>query len=84
MTYIPANELKKKGVSVIDDIIKDQEEVIITVRGKSKYVVIDMETYNRFREYELEAALADARRDLEKGDYIKESVQDHIKRITKG
>jgi prevent-host-death family protein len=84
MTYIPANELKKKGVSVIDDVIKDQEEVIITVRGKSKYVVIDMETYNRFREYELEAALADARRDLENGDYIKESVQDHIKRITKG
>ncbi|MGA1839594.1 MAG: type II toxin-antitoxin system Phd/YefM family antitoxin [bacterium] len=71
MTYISANELKKKGVSVIDDVIKDQEEVIITVRGKGKYVVLDMETYNRFREYELEAALADARRELENGDYIK-------------
>ena len=84
MTYIPANELKKKGVSVIDDVIKDQEEVIITVRGKSKYVVIDIETYSRFREYELEAVLADVRRDLEKGNYIKEDVEDHIKRITEG
>ncbi|MGA1839593.1 MAG: type II toxin-antitoxin system Phd/YefM family antitoxin [bacterium] len=84
MTYISANELKKKGVSVIDDLIKDQEEVIITVRGKGKYVVVDMETYNRFREYELEAALADARRELETGNYIKEDVEDHIKRITKG
>jgi prevent-host-death family protein len=84
MTYIPANDLKKKGVSVIDNLIKDQEEVIITVRGKGKYVVIDMETYNRFREYELEAALADARREFEKGDYIKEDVEDHIKRITNG
>ena len=82
MVKIPANELKRKGVSLLDDVINDQQEAIITVRGESKYVVINMKTYNKFREYELEAALADTQRDLKKGDYIEESVQDHIKRIT--
>jgi PHD/YefM family antitoxin component YafN of YafNO toxin-antitoxin module len=83
MVYITANDLKKKGVSLLDDLIKDQEEAIITVRGKSKYVVIDMATYNQLRELELETALMQVRRDIEAGNVIKESVDDHIKRITK-
>jgi len=83
MVYITANDLKKKGVSLLDDLIKDQEEAIITVRGKSKYVVIDMATYNQFRELELETALMQVRRDIKAGNVIKESVNDHIKRISK-
>ena len=46
------------------------------------YVVMDMQMYNRLRECELEAALMETRRDLEKGEFYKESVTEHIKRIT--
>ena len=81
MTNVTAGELKKRGVSIIDDIIAEQGEEIITVRGKKKYVVLDMNTYNRYREYELEAALIETKRDLAAGDFVEESVDDHIERI---
>ena len=42
---------------------------------------MDMQMYNRLRECELEAALKDTRRDLEKGEFYQESVAEHIKRI---
>lgn len=81
MVYVSAGELKKRGISLLDDIVGDRGEAIITVRGKRKYVVLDMKIYNRFREYELEAALAETKRDLAEGNVIEESVEDHIKRI---
>ena len=83
MTIITANELKKKGVSLLDDKVDENEETIITVRGKSKYVVIDIEKYNRYREYELNTAITETRKDIEEGDFIVESVDDHIKRLNK-
>lgn len=81
MVYVSAGDLKKRGISLLNDVVEEQEGAIITVRGKSKYVVIDMNAYNRFREYELEVALAETKRDLAEGRFVEESVQDHIKRI---
>ena len=81
MTAITANELKKQGVSVLDPLLKDESEVVITVRGKSRYVVMDMEAYNHFRECELEAALQESRRDLQAGNFSQERVADHIRRL---
>jgi len=83
MAFITANELKKKGVSLLDDKISDNEDTIITVRGKSKYVVINMAKYNQYREYELSAAIMETREDIKKGNFIVESVDDHIKRLKK-
>ena len=81
MVHVSAGELKKRGISLLDDIVGDQDGAIVTIRGRSKYVVIDMNTYNRFREYELEVALAETKRDLAEGNFVEESVEDHIKRI---
>ncbi len=81
MRAISANELKTKGVASIDAALKDQDEAIISVRGKERYVVMDMETYNRLRVCELEAALYQARREIAEGKGIEESVDDHLKRI---
>ncbi len=78
---ITANELKTKGVSVIESNLDDAEELIITVRGKESYVVMDMKHYNYLRECELEAALHQAKADIESGEFVVESVNDHIKRI---
>lgn len=84
MTQITANDLKTKGVSLLKKEIVDDEEVIITVRGKNKYVILPMEKYNYLRECELETALKEVKKDLKEGNYIKESVEKHIKRITNG
>ena len=79
---ITANELKTKGVSAIDLVVKESEEAVLTVRGKSTYVVLPIEKYNYYRECELEAAITTARKDLAEGRYISETVDEHIKRIT--
>ncbi|HQI71537.1 MAG: type II toxin-antitoxin system prevent-host-death family antitoxin [Smithella sp.] len=81
---ITANELKTKGVSVLTDETADGMEVIITVRGKNKFVVLPMEKYNYLRECELEAALLESKRDIKEGKFVKESVEKHIKRLTSG
>jgi hypothetical protein len=41
------------------------------------------EQYTHLRECELEAALAESKADLDAGRYVKESVEQHIKRLAK-
>ena len=79
---VTANELKTKGISRIDEITLNGDEAIISVRGKQRYVVLTIEQYNYLRECELEAALVETHRDLERGDVVQESVEAHIQRIT--
>lgn len=81
---ITANDLKTKGVTILDKESSEGTEVIVTVRGKNKYVIIPIEKYNYLRECELEAALAEAETDIKKGKFVKESVEKHVKRITGG
>jgi prevent-host-death family protein len=81
MSSITANELKTKGVSVVEDALRSNDEAVITVRGKEAYVIIDINKYSKFREYELEVALQEARADIAEGRVIRESVDDHMKRV---
>ena len=81
---ITANDLKTKGVTILDQESSDGNEVIVTVRGKNKYVVLPIDKYNYLRECELEAALLEAKRDIKEGKFIKEPVEKHLKRITRG
>lgn len=81
---ITANELKTKGVSILRDAASEENEVIITVRGINKFVILPIEKYNYLRECELEAALVDIKKDFKEGNFIKGSVEKHIKRITNG
>jgi len=81
MTSITANELKIKGVSVLESALEIDDEAIITVRGKEKYVIVDLKKYNKMREYELEVALLEARSDLANGRAKKESVAEHMARV---
>ena len=82
MNIITANQLKTKGVSAIENNLLENQELVITVRGKEKFVVMDMKHYNYLRECELDAALHQAKIDYKDGNYITENVEDHIKRIT--
>ena len=84
MGAIAANDLKTRGVASISEQLADNPEAIITVRGKSRYVVMDIDQYQYLRECELEAALLEAREDVKAGRVVTESVADHIKRLTDG
>jgi PHD/YefM family antitoxin component YafN of YafNO toxin-antitoxin module len=81
MTHISANDLKVKGVSAIEALLATQQEAVISVRGKQRYVVMDMEHYHYLRECELESALAQTRADLAEGRFAKGSAEDHLARL---
>ena len=82
MNSVTANELKTKGMSAVEARLEVDEEVVISVRGQDKYVVMDLEKYAKLREYELEIALQEARADVEAGRYRTGSVTDHMRQVT--
>jgi PHD/YefM family antitoxin component YafN of YafNO toxin-antitoxin module len=82
MNAVTANELKTRGVSAVEERLETEDEVIISVRGQDKYVVMNLEKYARLREYELDAAVQEARADYEAGRVIEESIDAHVKRVT--
>jgi PHD/YefM family antitoxin component YafN of YafNO toxin-antitoxin module len=82
MQSVTANELKTKGVSAVEERLETADEVIITVRGQDKYIVMSLEKYARLREYELDIAVQEARADYAAGRVFKESIDDHMKRVT--
>ena len=71
MSSLTANELKRGGVTVLEKAMNasDEHRVIIDVRGKPKFVVLDISEYNAYREYELDQAIAEAEADYISGRY---------------
>jgi prevent-host-death family protein len=82
MTIVTANELKTKGIASIEQLLQDAQEVIISVRGKPRYVVMDIAHFDYLRERELEAAWAESRADVAAGRYRRESAEDHLARLS--
>ena len=82
MNTVTANELKTRGISAVEDLLETEEEVIISVRGVPKYVLMDLEKYARLRESELDMAIKEAKADYEAGRVVTESVDDHMTRVT--
>jgi len=78
---IPANDLKIKGVSIIETMLEKLDEVLISIRGKNRFVVIDMQRYNYLRECELEKALRDAQDDIANGRSRVLSAEEHFKEL---
>ncbi|HLF96789.1 MAG TPA: hypothetical protein VI457_06575 [Methylococcaceae bacterium] len=50
------------------------------MRGKDRFVVMDLSHYHYLRTCELEAALAETRADLAAGRYVAESPEAHLAR----
>jgi hypothetical protein len=78
---LTANDLKTRGVSDIERLLQDAQEVLIIVRDEPHYVVTDIARYEFLRECEVVAAWAQTRADLAAGRYRSESADDHIARI---
>lgn len=75
---ISANEIKQRGVSFFDTLLDKFDELIINVRGKDKYVVLDIERYKEFRANELDLAYMQMMQDIEQGKYKTQSAKEHI------
>ena len=78
MSQLTANDLKVRGIAAIESALTAQTEATISVRGKDRFVVMDMAQYHYLRECELEAALMQSRADLAAGRARQESAEDHM------
>jgi len=81
MTQLTANDLKLRGVAAIESALSDQTEVTISVRGKDRFVVMNIAHYHYLRECELEAALVQTRADVAAGHAVQESANEHMARL---
>lgn len=81
MPSITANDLKTRGISAIESVLDQRPEAVISVRGKDRFVVMDIAHYHYLRECELEAALAETRADLAAGRFVEESPEEHLARL---
>lgn len=78
---ITANEIKTNGVSMFDNLLKKFDELIINVRGKDKYVVLDIQRYKQFRESELDLAHMKVMQDIKDGNYKAQTAAQHTKEL---
>jgi len=78
---ISANEVKTKGVSLFSNLLEKFDELIINVRGKDKFVVIDIERYKELRANELDLAYIQTKQDIEEGHYKIHTAKEHIENV---
>ena len=81
MNSVTVNELKVKGVSALEKCLADGDEMVISVRGKPRFVVLEMDRYEQLREVEIEVAWQQVREDLCLGDFVKETAEEHRIRL---
>ena len=81
MRNLTANDIKTRGVAAIEESLAGEAEAMISVRGKERFVVMEVAQYNYLRECELDAALAQSHADEAAGRYVTESAQAHMARL---
>lgn len=83
MSAITANEIKTKGIAAVERVLEHAPDAIISVRGKNRFVVMDIAHYHYLRECELESAMREAKADVVAGRVVRESPAAHVKRVTR-
>lgn len=83
MKSISANTLRIQGVSAIAEALTEASEATVSLRGKDRFVVMNLEHYQYLRECELTAALVESNADRAAGRFIEESVDAHLQRVAK-
>ena len=78
---IVANDLRTKGVGIFKEALKDSDEVFISVRGESEFVVMRTEMYEKLKSYELDVAYMEAMQDIKNGDFKTQSASEHLKEL---
>lgn len=74
---IPVTELQAKASQVLAEVRRSREPVLVTQRGRSSAVLLDVATYNellqtveRLEQLELEKLVAEGERAVASGDVI--------------
>lgn len=80
---LTATEVRKKGFGFLDKLLEKYEEVVISFKGKKKFVVMDIDRYNELRQNELELAYKEVMEDYKKGNYKVVSAKEHLERLEK-
>jgi len=83
MSNLTANDLKTKGIAAIEAVLAERPEAIVSVRGKERFVVMEIAQYHHLRECELEAALAETKADIAARRFNKGTAAAHVKRVKK-
>lgn len=81
MSSVTANDLKTRGVAALEESLANSTEAVVSVRGKDRFVVMEVAQYHYLRECELDAALAQSRADVAAGRFVMESAQQHMDRL---
>jgi len=81
MPSLTANDLKTRGVAAIEESLANSTEALVSVRGKARFVVMEVAQYHYLRECELDAALAQSHADVAAGRFVAESAQQHMARL---
>ena len=77
---VTANDVKQRGVSLFGELLEKFDEIVVNVRGKKKYVVMDIERYKTLRTLELDNAYREVMEDVKNGDYHT-NVKKHLAEI---
>lgn len=78
---ISANEIKTKGISLIEKLFSKYSEVFVSIRGKKRFVILPIERYEALKEAELDRLIKEAEEDYNTGRVVKESAEEHFKRL---
>jgi hypothetical protein len=73
--------LSKLRGNLLDKLFQKYDELVVSVRGKKKFVVMDIERYNELRIKELENSYREVMEDYEKGNYNVVSAKEHLEKL---
>lgn len=78
MITLTANDLKTHGVSALVTALHEEGEAVISVRGKPRFVVLDIARFERLCEAEIYAAWQEAHAAESQGEFIIETAGEHV------
>ncbi len=81
MNVITANTLKLKGVTILEEVLRDEPEARISIRGAPRFVVMTQGQYDYFRDCELSAAIAESKEDIAAGRVQTLTADEYIKTL---
>jgi prevent-host-death family protein len=75
---ITANEIKTKGVSVFNKALEGNNEAIINVRGKNKFVVLSVEKYDEILAKNIDLAYLESVKDIQNNNFKTQNAKEHL------
>ena len=81
MSDITANDLKTKGISSLESALDQADEAVIRVRGKPRFVVMNVDRFEQLRDAEMLFAWHEARIASTCGEFVVETARSHIARL---